>query len=671
MEDKIREAYDQMTPTPEQEERMLAALQEAQLKLEAANAEAQPADPDGSKAASSEAQPTGHGENSGVSFEAKPVPAQKRSGFSAWKVVAPIAACLVVGAIAVGTGVLGQGGGNTAPIAPSAASVSSATSNNSTATESAKAQRDAGQTSEKQLLLREEEAADSAYESGAMGMAATSTDVEVVPSDPYNTEEYAAVDENGFVSTKTQPLSTVSADVDTASYANLRRMINSGYTLDRVPAGAVRIEEMLNYFTYDYKKPTGSDLFSMQAQVSQCPWNPDTQLLTIGFATPSEASVAEKGANLVFLIDVSGSMNSQDKLDLLQDSFATLLENLDERDRVSIVTYSGAEEIVLEGVPGNDDGQILRAIYKLNASGSTNGEAGLKMAYEVAERNFIEGGVNRIVMASDGDLNVGVTSESDLYDLVDKKRESGVYLSVLGFGTGNYKDTKMEVLADHGNGSYHYIDSTEEANRVLSERLMANLVPFADDVKAQVEFNPAQVKGYRLIGYENRELAAEDFRDDTVDAGDVGPNAQFTVAYEIVPVDSAYEVKAPELKYGQSGSREGSASGYANNSADWLTCSLRYHAFSDNAVHEQQLVVSGKDTTANPTDDWKFAASVIEFGMLASNSDYRGDLTCDSVLDLLNSQHLNDERKSFKDLVEKAKRAGEGTAHDKRWIEEE
>jgi Ca-activated chloride channel family protein len=296
------------------------------------------------------------------------------------------------------------------------------------------------------------------------------------------------------------------------------------------------------------------------------------------------------------------------------------------------------------------------------------------MAYEVAERNFIEGGVNRIVMASDGDLNVGMTSESDLYDFVDGKRETGVYLSVLGFGTGNYKDTKMEVLADHGNGSYHYIDSIEEANRVLSERLMANLVPFADDVKVQVEFNPAQVKGYRLIGYENRELAAEDFLDDTVDAGDVGPNAQFTVAYEIVPADSAYEVKVPELKYGQgaSGTGEGASADYANaSSSDWLTCSLRYHAFSDDAVHEQQLVVSGKDSKANPTDDWKFASAVIEFGMLASNSDYCGDLTCDSVLELLDGQHLNAERQSFRDLVELAKRNGTESSRGNRWIVEE
>jgi len=652
MEDKIRAAYDQMNPTPEQEERMLAALQAAQRDAE--------------NAATGQEEVA---EKAPASFEAKPAAARKRPGFSAWKVVAPVAACLVVGAIAIGTGVFGQSR-NEAPIASSSSAQQTAAPTiapSQSSSASAAAEKNSERKKQEGVVeIMAVGAADSAYDAGAVS-SSLAPGVTVSPSEPFNTEEYAAVDENGFVSTKAQPLSTVSADVDTASYANLRRMINDGYSFEEVPDGAVRTEEMLNYFTYDYEKPGGNELFSMQAQASQCPWNSDTQLLTIGFATPVESTAADKGANLVFLIDVSGSMGSADKLDLLQDSFATLLENLDGRDRVSIVTCSGAEEVVLEGASGDDDGAILRAIYKLRADGSTNGEAGLKMAYEVAERNFIEGGVNRIVMASDGDLNVGMTSESDLYNFVDGKRESGVYLSVLGFGTGNYKDTKMEVLADHGNGSYHYIDSIEEANRVLSERLMANLVPFADDVKVQVEFNPAKVKGYRLIGYENRELAAEDFQNDAVDAGDVGPNAQFTVAYEVVPADSAYEVKVPELKYGQ-----GASGDYANTGkSDWLTCSLRYRAFSDDAVHEQELVVTDANATANPSDDWKFASAVIEFGMLASDSKYRGDLTCDSVLDLLHSQHLNAERKSFCDLVERAKENASDSSRSNRWVQEE
>ena len=465
----------------------------------------------------------------------------------------------------------------------------------------------------------------------------------VIPE--WNTEEYKYLEENCWLSPAASPFSTFAGDVDTASYCNLRRMINARY--DAVPTGSVRIEEMLNYFTYDYAKPTDGNLFNMQAEVAQCPWNPDTQLLMLGFATPYETGAADNGANLVFLIDVSGSMGSEDKLDLLQDSFTTLLEHLDANDRISIVTYSGNEEVVLEGAAGDDAATILKAIYKLQAHGSTNGEAGLRMAYDVAERNFIEGGVNRIIMASDGDLNVGMTSTSDLYDFVDQKRETGVYLSVLGFGSGNYKDTKMETLADHGNGSYHYIDCIDEAERVLSEKLMANLVPFADDVKLQIEFNPAQIKGYRLIGYENRELAAEDFLNDTVDAGDVGPNAQFTVAYEIVPIGSSYEISVPDLKYG-------AQEAATTNSSDWLTCSLRYRAFADNEVHDQQITIDANDVTTSPSDDWKFASCVIEFGMLAGHSDYAGTATVDSLSNELEAMNLNPERAGFQDLVKQA-----------------
>ncbi|MBR3326296.1 MAG: von Willebrand factor type A domain-containing protein, partial [Atopobiaceae bacterium] len=369
---------------------------------------------------------------------------------------------------------------------------------------------------------------------------AMSPDMYFAPED-YNTEEYASVEESGFVAAATTPLSTISADVDTASYANLRRMLRAGFKLSSaqkrdetnattiettgpedaevwdeypgyyadsyqvIPAGAVRIEEMLNYFDYNYERPKTSDAFGMNAKVGPCPWNKDTQLLVLGFATGDEdSSVTEKGSNLVFLIDVSGSMDDADKLPLLQSSFGELVKSLGDKDRVSIVTYASGEEVVLEGAKGSDQQQIMRAIRGLKASGSTHGEAGLKMAYELARKNFIEGGVNRIVMASDGDLNVGMTSESDLHDYVDGQRKTGVYLSVLGFGAGNYKDTKMETLADHGNGSYHYIDCEAEAERVFGERLTANLVPFADDVKMQIEFNPSMVKGYRLIGYENR-----------------------------------------------------------------------------------------------------------------------------------------------------------------------
>ena len=465
---------------------------------------------------------------------------------------------------------------------------------------------------------------DACYEEVANGLM---VDEPYVPD--FNTEEYAALKEQGFVSAATRPLSTVSADVDTASYANLRRMLRDGWTAEEIDTGAVRIEEMLNYFAYDYATPRGDDLFGVTVHVGDCPWNDQTKLVTLGFATAPEATaVAEKGSNLVFLVDVSGSMDSPDKLGLLKDAFGELVSHLGKNDRVSIVTYAGGEEVVLEGARGDQEGKIMRAIRRLRAEGSTNGEAGLQKAYEVARRNYIEGGVNRIVMASDGDLNVGMTSESDLHDYVDQQRETGVYLSVLGFGSGNYKDNKMETLADHGNGSYHYIDCVEEAERVLGERLTANLVPLADDVKVQVEFNPATVKGYRLIGYENRAMADEDFRNDEKDAGDVGPGAQFTVAYEVALVGSGQEIGQTELKYGQDDAS-------ASRGDEWLTATVRYQPVDGTDVREQTQVVGAGDLRRNPGSDWHMQAAVIELGMLLRGSDYAGTADYDAIRELL------------------------------------
>ena len=507
----------------------------------------------------------------------------------------------------------------------------------------------------------------------------------------YNTEEYSAVEETGFVSTRTSPLSTVSADVDTASYANLRRMLMEGYkvktkderakdeqgktsasanesegsaveisdeSIDEsyyyeqsnvIPAGAVRIEEMVNYFDYAYDAPKDNDGFSISARIGTCPWNKDTNLLVLGYATaPEDKSVREKGANLVFLIDVSGSMDDPDKLPLLQSAFGELVEQLSEKDCISIVTYSGQEQVVLEGESGSNQREIMQAVRGLKADGSTNGEAGLRMAYEIAQKHFIEGGVNRIVMASDGDLNVVMTSESDLHDFVDQKRESGVYLSVLGFGAGNYKDTKMETLADHGNGSYHYIDCEQEAKRVFGQRLTANLVPFANDVKVQIEFNPAQIKGYRLIGYENRTMAAEDFKDDTKDAGEVGPSSQFTVAYEIVPVGSAMNIDTPELKYEQGGEA-------GNTSTEWFTTKLRYQPIGGKDVREQELVVDEKSFSDDPGEDWRFVAAVSEFGMLLRDSEFKGTTSYDSIKELA-GKPTDDVRKGFVELVDLAQK---------------
>ena len=464
----------------------------------------------------------------------------------------------------------------------------------------------------------------------------------------YNTEEYDALTEQGFISAATRPLSTVSSDVDTASYCNLRRMLRDGWLPGEIDAGAVRIEEMLNYFSYDYDTPSGDDIFAVTSHVGDCPWNKDTKLVTLGFATrPEDDAIAKKGSNLVFLIDISGSMDSSDKLGLLKESFGKLIANLDEHDRISIVTYAAGEDVLLKGAKGDEKTRIMRVINRLRADGSTNGEAGLKMAYEVAQENFIEGGVNRIILASDGDLNVGMSSESDLHDYVDKQRETGIYLSVLGFGSGNYKDNKMETLADHGNGSYHYIDCLEEAERVLGTNLTANLVPLADDVKLQVEFNPAQVKGYRLIGYENRAMADEDFRDDKKDAGDVGPGSQFTVAYEVALVGSDQKVGETDLKYGNPATGDSS-------STEWLTATIRYKPADGGKTREQTYVVDKDSEESTPHEDWNFQAAVIELGMLLRDSDFKGTSDYDSILELLKKGGTAEDREGFAELADLA-----------------
>lgn len=458
----------------------------------------------------------------------------------------------------------------------------------------------------------------------------------------WNTEEYGVIREGGFIATLTSPLSTISADVDTASYANLRRMIFDGYALEDIPTGAVRIEEMLNYFAYDYAAPAAGERFAITTHLGPCPWNPQAKLLVLGFSTADEDIAPSRGRNLVFLIDVSGSMDSRDKLDLLKESFEVLVSELRPDDRISIVTYASGEELVLEGVPGSEARTILRALRGLRADGSTNGERGLEMAYEVAERNFIDGGVNRIIMASDGDLNVGMTSESDLYDYVQGKRATGIYLSVLGFGSGNYKDTKMETLADNGNGSYHYIDCIDEAERVFSRNLSANLVPFADDVKVQVEFNPALVKGYRLIGYENREMDDEDFGNDEKDAADIGPNAQFTVCYEVILADSDFEIAAPDLRYGEP------VAGSPAYGTELATATLRYRAFDDGQIHEQEIQIADEDDVSG---DFYFAASVIEFGMYLRGSEFMGTTDANSIMELLSQSDSTEERDGFRDMV--------------------
>ncbi len=464
----------------------------------------------------------------------------------------------------------------------------------------------------------------------------------------WNTEEYDVISESPFVAVADRPLSTFAADVDTASYANLRRLIREGYSLDQIPSGAIRTEELVNYFRYDYPAPARGEPFGVSAEISPCPWNSDTLLLVLGLATEPLDYENAPASNLVFLLDVSGSMDSPDKLPLLQDAFTYLVERLGPKDTVSIVTYAGEERVVLDGANGNEDKEILRAIRRLSAGGSTDGQSGLEMAYRLAQKNYIEGGNNRIIMASDGDLNVGMTSVSDLHDYVSEQRQNGVYLSVLGFGQGNYKDNKMETLADHGNGNYHYIDCLDEAEKVLGEDITATLLTVADDVKLQIEFNPAYVKGYRQIGYENRQLATADFKDDSKDGGEVGAGHQVTVAYELVPLDSDMEVQGTDLKYQDSGSLSGTA-----DSGEWLTLSVRY---KNPGASESRLLAYAfgeAELTDSPSRDWRFVSAVAALSLVIRDSAYKGDTSLDQVLDTLDGLDLSDPyREEFRDLVE-------------------
>ena len=466
----------------------------------------------------------------------------------------------------------------------------------------------------------------------------------------YNTEEYSATTENGFKKVATDPLSTFSADVDTASYCNLRRMLNLDYGLDEIPSGAVRVEEMLNYFRYDYAGPKDGEKFGITAQMAPCPWNPENVLLMIGARAADSPEVSAEGSNLVFLVDISGSMYEENKLPLVQRALTMLVDELTEKDTVSIVTYASGEDIVIEGAnPVADKGKLIAAIDSLYADGSTNGQRGLAQAYEVAMRYMRPNGNNRVIMCSDGDLNVGMTSESELHDYVSEKKETGIYLSVLGFGDGNYKDNKMETLADDGNGNYYYIDSILEARKVLCEELTQTLYAVADDVKFQVEFNPAKVSAWRQIGYENRALENQDFEDDKKDAGEVGAGACVTVLYELVPATDGAEESG--LRYQSSSLTD------AADSGEWLTLSTRYKEPGADESQLQTNVIDDACMTDAPSGDFLFASAVAEFGMILSGSEYKGDASFETVLDLLKQAPLNDEyREEFFSLVKIAQR---------------
>ena len=475
-----------------------------------------------------------------------------------------------------------------------------------------------------------------------------------------NTEEYSKWEERGFRSVLKEPLSTFSADVDTASYSNLRRLLTEGYSLEELPRGAVRIEELLNYFSYDYEEPKGQEPFGVTTKLGACPWNEEAQLLMIGLKTEDIDYSQAPPSNLVFLLDVSGSMSHADKLPLLQESFGLLAENLTEKDRISIVTYAGDDEVVLRGAAGNETRKIKRAINRLKAGGGTNGSKGIETAYEIAEENFIKGGNNRIILATDGDLNIGLTTEEELEELITEKKESGIYLSVLGFGAGNLKDNKMEVLADKGNGNYAYIDSLREARKVLVEEMTATLLTICKDVKLQVEFNPSVVSDYRLIGYENRALNREDFEDDTKDAGEIGAGHSVTVLYELIlkePITDLSEEEIKGLKYEKNYKKELKEAGESSAALyeEWLTLSIRYKKPAEDSSNLLRYPVSYEDYQSSPDDDFVFAAAVAEFGLLASDSAYDGDASLKHVRSALKGIILDDEYKEeFYDLVKMA-----------------
>ena len=468
-------------------------------------------------------------------------------------------------------------------------------------------------------------------------------------------EEYSLIEENPFEMVKFNPLSTFSIDVDPASYSNVRRYINQGQL---PPQDAVRIEELINYFTYDYTQPSGNNPFSLTTEISQTPWNNQHKLVHIGIQGKKIATEDLPPSNLVFLFDVSGSMNNPDKLPLLKSGFRLLVNELTEKDRVSIVVYAGSSGLVLPSTPGNQKDTILQAIDNLQAGGSTAGGKGINLAYEEAKKHFIEGGNNRVILATDGDFNVGPSSDADLVRLIEEKRDDGIFLTVLGFGTGNIKDSKMESLANKGNGNYAYIDSILEARKVLVTEMGATLLTIAKDVKIQVEFNPEKVQAYRLIGYENRLLQAQDFNDDTKDAGELGAGHSVTALYEIIPTGVDTNVNLPEiddLKY-----QTTNPDTTITSSNELMEVKLRYKApDSDTSQLIRQGIVDDAIALSNTSDNFRFSAAVAEFGMILRGSQYKGNTSFNTILDLAkNSQSadLDGYRAEFIRLVESAQK---------------
>ncbi|MFZ9387644.1 MAG: YfbK domain-containing protein [Chitinophagaceae bacterium] len=475
----------------------------------------------------------------------------------------------------------------------------------------------------------------------------------------FNREGYDRITENRFLKATDNPLSTFSIDVDAASYSNIRRFLNSSHL---PPAGAVRIEEMVNYFKYSYPQPRADQPFSVNTEISDAPWNKDHKLVLIGLQGKSIPTQNLPPSNLVFLIDVSGSMQSAEKLPLVRASMKMLVDQMREQDKISIVVYAGAAGLVLPPTSGADKTKIKQAIDQLEAGGSTAGGAGIKLAYRVARENLMKEGNNRVILCTDGDFNVGESSDDAMERLIEEERKSGVFLTVLGYGMGNYQDAKMQKLADKGNGNHAYIDGITEAKKVLVNEFGGTLFTIAKDVKLQVEFNPAKVQGYRLIGYENRMLAKEDFNDDKKDAGEMGSGHTVTALYEIIPVgvNSSFLQKTDSLKY-QSNLTPLSRS---SQSDEIMTVKFRYKAPDGDVSKLIEHPVRDKQVPlAATSDNFRFAAAVAQFGMILRNSEYRSAASYDNVLGLARKAKGADEegyRSEFIRLVESAELLARG-----------
>ena len=467
-----------------------------------------------------------------------------------------------------------------------------------------------------------------------------------------NTENYAHIREHSFLSVASQPLSTFSIDVDTASYSNSRRFLTQR-TLP--PKDAIRIEEWVNYFSYDYAKPTGSAPFAVSAEVTSCPWNDQHKLVRIGIKGQEIREENVPARNLVFLLDVSGSMMSQDKLPLVKRGLSMMTDSLRPQDSIAIVVYAGNSGLVLPATSGRERGKILKALDSLEAGGSTNGGAGIQLAYSVAQQQFKKGGINRVILATDGDFNVGTTSDGELTRLIEDKRKSGVFLTVLGFGTGNTKDSTMETLADKGNGNYAYIDTLAEARKVLVREAGSTLVTIAKDVKLQVEMNPLKVESYKLIGYENRLLAKEDFNDDKKDAGEIGAGHSVTALYEIVPKGALPTSKVDPLKYQAQGAPSAAAA-----SSELMTVNVRYKPPQGDTSTKFSVVVADSDKPiSQASDDYRFSVAVANVALLLRGSPHVKQSSLTTARNMAAGavgSDLHGDRREFLALVDEAKR---------------